>query len=381
MSGFTGTIRVNTPVLDGNEKKYLMECIDTEWISSGGPFVKRFEDKMASLCNRKFAIACANGTAAIDIAVGALKIQKGDEIIVPSLTIISCVNELAKLGAKIVPVDCDESFNMNPNEVEKYITQKTKGIMIVHIYHFAANMKKLLAIAKKHSLHVIEDTAEMIGQTYNGKPCGSFGDISCMSFYPNKHITSGEGGMVLTDDENLANRCKLLRNLAFDPSGRRFIHQEIGWNYRMTNMQAAIGLAQAEKLAQSVIRKREIGHLYTEHLKGTPGVILPPTMLENEVNIYWVYGILIDDDLSKLCDAELFMKKLKEKGVDCRPFFWGIHEQPVLKKMGCLMATKCPLTEKYSRYGFYIPSGLGLTNEEIKLVSERLKLVVTELMN
>eukprot|EP00944_MAST-04C_sp_MAST-4C-sp1_P004379 g4379.t1 len=374
-------IWVNTPLLDGNEKKYLMECIDTGWISSGGPFIKKFENKMATLCKRKFAIACSNGTAAIDIAVRALGITKGDEVIVPSLTIISCVNELANIGAKIVPVDCDSSFNMDPTEVEKNINLKTKAIIVCHIYHFAANMEKLIALATKHNLYVIEDSAEMIGQTYRGQPCGSFGNISTMSFYPNKHITCGEGGMVFTDDDRLADRCKLLRNLAFDPKGRRFIHHEIGWNYRMTNMQAALGLAQAEKLHDSVRRKREIGNLYTHYLQGIPGIILPPSTLDGESNIYWVYGILIDDSLSSICDADLLMKKLKEKGVDCRPFFWGIHEQPVLQQNGCLVETKCPLTERYSRYGFYIPSGLGLTNDDILKVSERIKVVVSKLRN
>ena len=207
-------IPVNEPLLNGNEKKYLCECIDTGWISSEGPFVKEFEQKMSATVRRKYGVAVSNGTAALEIAVQALGIGKGDEVIMPTLTIISCAMAVTKLGAVPVLVDSDISdWNMNVGDVEAKITDRTKAIMIVHLYGLPVQMDNILALAKKYNLKVIEDAAEMHGQTYHGKPCGSFGDISTFSFYPNKHITTGEGGMVVTDDEELAERCRLLRNL------------------------------------------------------------------------------------------------------------------------------------------------------------------------
>ena len=206
-------IPVNEPLLNGNEKKYLCECIDTGWISSEGPFVKEFEQKMSASVNRKYGIAVSNGTAALEVACQALGITQGDEVIMPTFTIISCAMAVTKLGAIPVLVDSDiDNWNMKVDEIEKKITSKTKAIMMVHIYGLPVMVDKVLELAKKYNLKVIEDAAEMHGQTYNGKPCGSFGDISTFSFYPNKHVTTGEGGMVVTDDENLAQRCRMLRN-------------------------------------------------------------------------------------------------------------------------------------------------------------------------
>ena len=229
-------IPVNVPRLGGNEKKYLAECIETSWISAFGPFVRKFEEAMCKYTGRKFATTCTNGSVAIDIAIAALDLKAGDEVIMPTFTIISCACEMYRRGVKIVTVDCDESFNMDVKQVEAAITDKTKAIMCVHIYHFPCDMDAILSLAKKHNLKVIEDSAELIGATYKGKMCGSFGDISTMSFYPNKHITSGEGGMVLCNDEELAKRVQSFKNLCFKPP-RRFVHEEIGWNGRMTNMQ------------------------------------------------------------------------------------------------------------------------------------------------
>ena len=376
----TQQVWVNTPVFEGNEKKYLMDCIDTGWVSSGGKYIKQFEEKMAQICNRKFATACTNGTAAIDIAIAALDIQPGDEFIVPSLTIISCVTELARRGAIIVPVDCDESFNMDPTLVGAAITNKTKGIMAVHIYHFPVDLDPILKLAEEHNLFVIEDTAEMIGQTYKGRPCGSFGHISCMSFYPNKHVTCGEGGMVLTNDPELHAKISKLRNLCFEPGKRRFLHFEIGWNCRMTNMQAAVGLAQAEMLEKTLSKKRHIGHYYTELLEGTVGLILPPKTRDGEENVYWVYAVVLDDEVASKYDAEHVMGVLKKRGVDCRPFFLGMHEQPVLKTMKVLDTTKqCLRAERYARNGFYIPSGLALTDDQIRYVAEQVREVMATL--
>ena len=259
-------IPVNVPLLAGNEKKYLNECIDTGWISSEGPFVKKFENNMASYIGRKYATACSNGSAAIDIAVRALELKAGDEVIMPTFTIISCAQSLVNHGVIPVLIDSDyRTFNINVEEIESKITSKTKAIMIVHIFGLTTDVDPLIAIAKKHNLKIIEDAAEVIGQNYKGQKCGSFGDISTFSFYSNKHITTGEGGMVLTDDKNLDDRAKSLRNLCF--TNDRFVHEEIGFNYRLTNMQAALGVAQLEQIEDIIIKKRWIGNIYNELLK------------------------------------------------------------------------------------------------------------------
>ena len=262
-----GFIPVNEPLLDGNEKKYLCECIDTGWISSEGPFVKEFEQKMGVSVGRKYGIAVSNGTAALEVAAQALGIGHGDEVIMPTFTIISCAMAITKLGGVPVLIDSDpHTWNMNVDEIEAKITDKTKAIMIVHIYGLPVDVDAILKLAKKYRLKVIEDAAEMHGQNYRGKPCGSFGDISTFSFYPNKHITTGEGGMVMTDNEELAERCRSLRNLCFRKD-IRYVHDEISDNYRFTNLQAAVGLAQLERLEEFVARKRKMGKFYTEHLK------------------------------------------------------------------------------------------------------------------
>jgi perosamine synthetase len=232
-------IPVNEPLLDGNEKKYLSECIDTGWISSEGPFIRQFEEQFAQRVGRKYGIAVSNGSVAIDAAVAALEISRGDEVILPTFTIISCAAAIVRAGAVPVVVDCDpHTWNMDVSQIEAKITPRTKAIMVVHIYGLPTDMEPVLALADKHGLKIIEDAAEMHGQTYRGLPCGSFGDISTFSFYPNKHITTGEGGMLVTDDQKLAERCRSLRNLCFQPQ-KRFVHEELGWNFRMTNLQAA----------------------------------------------------------------------------------------------------------------------------------------------
>jgi len=255
----TDFIPVNEPLLDGNEKKYLLECIETGWISSEGPFVKRFEELFSRRVGRREGIAVANGSGALDIAVKALGVGPGDEVILPTFTIVSCAAAVVRCGATPVLVDADpRTWNMNIAQVAEKITAQTKAIMVVHIYGLPVDMNPVLELARNHGLKVIEDAAQMHGQTYHGKPCGSFGDISTFSFYPNKHVTTGEGGMLVCDDPELAERCRGLRNLCFQPK-KRFVHEELGWNYRMTNLQAALGLAQLERLDEVVVRKRPWG--------------------------------------------------------------------------------------------------------------------------
>jgi len=364
-------IPVNEPLLDGNEKKYLLECIETGWISSEGPFVKQFEQKFAARMGRKHGVAVSNGTVAIDAAVDALDIGPGDEVIMPTFTIISCINQIVRSGAKPVLVDSDPvTWNMDVSQIESKVNPQTKAIMIAHIFGLPVDVDPVLDIARRHGLKVIEDAAEMHGQIYKGKPCGSFGDISTFSFYPNKHVTTGEGGMIVTDDDELAETCRSLRNLCFQPQ-KRFVHERLGWNMRMTNMQAALGLAQLERLDDFVLRKREMGLRYTGMLREIQGVQLPLPSTDYADNIYWVYGLMLDESMG--IDAESAMKRLAEKGVGTRPFFYPMHQQPVLRKMGLFEGEQYPVAEKMAKYGFYIPSGMALTYEQMSVVVERVK--------
>lgn len=363
-------IPVNTPLLDGNEKKYLIECIDTGWISSEGPFIKRFEEGFAAKMGRKHGIAVSNGSVALDTAAIALDLQPGDEVIMPTFTIICCASALTRVGAVPVLVDADPlTWNMDVSGIESRITSKTKAIMVVHIYGLPVDMDAVLALAQKYNLKIIEDAAEQHGQHYKGRPVGSFGDISCFSFYPNKHITTGEGGMIATDDAALAERCRSLRNLCFKPE-RRFVHDELGYNYRMTNIQAALGVAQLERIDEFVAKKRRIGKLYDQLLAGVKSIQLGLPRADYAESIYWVYGIVLKDEVP--FDAKEAIERLARAGVGARPFFWSMHEQPVFQKMGLFENESYPVAERLARRGFYIPSGLGITEQQIETAAKRL---------
>jgi len=359
-------IPVNEPLLAGNEKAYLMECIETGWISSEGSFVQRLEAGMAARVGRPYGIAVCNGSAALELAIAALNLRPGDEVILPTFTIISCGAAISRAGAIPVVVDADPlTWNMEVTQIEARITSRTRAIMVVHIYGLPVDMDAVQAIAQRHGLMIIEDAAEMHGQTYRGKPCGSFGQISTFSFYANKHITTGEGGMVLTDDPVLAERCRSLRNLCFQPQ-QRFVHEELGWNFRLSNVQAAIGVAQLEQLDHFVQRKRQMGQRYTEGLADLTDLQLPLATTDYADNIYWVFGVVLGDRYP--FDAQEAMQRLKQKGIGTRPFFWGMHEQPVFRNMGLFEGVSCPIAERLARRGFYLPSGLGLTETAIDRV-------------
>lgn len=366
-------IPVNEPLLGEKEKEYLIKCIESGWIGSDGPFVREFEQKFSNYIGKSYGVAVSSGTAALEIAVKALGIGPGDEVIMPTFTIISCAQAVVKAGAKPVLVDCDyRTFNMLVEDIKEKVTRKTKAIMVVHVYGLPVDMDPVIEIAKENNLFIIEDCAEAIGLEYKGRKCGSFGDISVFSFYPNKHITTGEGGIILTDNEIIAERCKEYRNLCFssDPD-KRFIHEELGWNYRITNLQAAVGLAQLEKIEDHIRKKRWIGNLYQELLKDIDQVYLPVKKTEYAENIYWVFPILIKDSYPK--NAHQVMKELRELGVGTRPFFYPMHKQPVFQKMGLFIDKSYPNSEKLYERGFYIPSGLGITEEQILRVSEVLR--------
>ena len=363
-------IPVNEPLLNGNEKKYLEECIDTGWISSDGPFVKKFETEFAKVVHREYGIVVCNGSVALDVAVAALEIGPGDEVIMPTFTIISCASAIVRTGAIPVLIDAEkDTWNMDIEQIESKITARTKAIMVVHIYGLPVDMNPIVKLAKKYNLFIIEDAAEVIGQTYYNKPCGSFGDISIFSFYPNKHITTGEGGMVLTDNQELAEKCKSLRNLCFQPQ-QRFLHEDLGWNFRLSNLHAAVGVAQLEQLDKSIIRKRDIGNRYINNLKNLSSIQLPQLYTLYAENIFWVFSIVLIDD--KYPDATIIMDLLKTKNIGTRPFFWPMHEQPIFHKMGLFQNESHPIAENIARKGFYIPSGLAITNEQIDIVSQTL---------
>lgn len=364
------SIPVSKPLLHGNEKKYVNECLDTGWISSEGPFVRRFESEFAGLCARRHGIAVSSGSAALDVAVAALGLGPGDEVIMPTFTIISCAQALVRAGARPVLADADPlSWNLNLDQVEALITGRTRAIMAVHIYGLTVDMVRLTELASRHGLRIIEDAAQAIGQHCHGRPCGSFGDLSVFSFYSNKHVTTGEGGMVVTDDEKLAGRCRNLRNLCLQPE-ERFRHQELGWNYRMTNLQAALGCAQLEQLAAHLARKGEIARRYDRLLQGLP-IQRPLPADTAATNCYWVYGLVLDDNFP--LEARPVMASLAERGIASRPFFWPMHEQPVFRKMGLFAETRLPVAERLARRGFYLPAGPDITWGEIEEVAKVLR--------
>jgi perosamine synthetase len=371
------TVPVNTPLLIGNEKKYLNECVNSGWIGTDGPFVKKFENKFSKYINRKYGIALSSGTAALDVAFAALNLKKGDEVILPTFTIISCLNYILRVGAIPVFIDSDpETWNMDTNLIESKITKKTKIILAVHIYGLPAEIEKILKIAKKYKLKVIEDSAELIGQRFKKNLCGSFGDISTFSFYTNKHITTGEGGMVLTNDKKLADRCASLRNLFFS-SKKRFIHKEIGWNYRMSNLQAAVGLAQLEKIEYFVKVKRNMGRMYLKELSNEKYLDFQKKKIKFSNNIYWVFGIV----LKKNCPISLeqLRKKLLIRGIQTRPFFYCLHKQPLLRNYKFKKSSNLNNAENLSKNGFYLPSGLSLSKKKIKFVIKELKKILKKL--
>jgi perosamine synthetase len=368
-------IPVNEPVLGEAEKKYVSECLESGWISSEGPMVGRFEEKFAARMGRKFGVAVCNGSAALDAAVDALEIGPGDEVILPTFTIISCAASVVRAGAVPVVVDCDpKTWNMTADRVRAKITSRTKAIMIVHLYGLPVDLDPILAIAKEKGLRVIEDAAQMHGQTYRGRPCGSFGDASTFSFYPNKQVTTGEGGMVLTDDPALAERLRSVRNLCFDPK-RRFVHEKLGWNLRMTSIQAAIGLGQVERLDETVEARRRIGRAYRELLEGIDGIELPEHRTSYAESIYWVNGFVLKDTVP--FDADAMMKRLSDLKIGTRPFFWPMHEQPVFRKMGWFAGEKHPVAERLARRGLYLPSGLGISDGEIRRVVDGVRKSLT----
>lgn len=364
-------IPVCEPVLDGNEERYVLDCIRTNWISSLGDYITRFEGTFAAYCGADFGVACSSGTTALHLALEAAGVGPGDEVIVPAFTLIVSANSVCWTGATPVLADVDpRSWCIDPADVEARITPRTKAIVVVHMYGHPADMPAIMEIAERHGIKVIEDCAQAHGAVCHGRKVGGIGHLSAFSFYGNKIITSGEGGMVLTSDDELAERLRLLRNQAF--TRERFVHYDMGYNYRMTNVQAAIGLAQCEKLDEKVARKIEIARNYDEMLAGVPG-LTRPHQANWAKNVYWMYGLLVEPPFGRSRDELRDM--LRQRGVDTRSFFHPLNRQPLYDGSNTRwpdLRGPYPVSEDLGRRGLYLPSGYTLTRTAQEEVVQRL---------
>jgi perosamine synthetase len=370
-------IPVCKPWLSGNEKKYVNDAIDTNWISSSGKYIDKFEEDFSKFCGVKYGVACANGYAALHLACAALGLGKNDEVIVPTFTMAASINSIIATGAKPVLIDIErDTWNLDPSKLENLLTKNTWAVMPVHVYGHPCNMDPIIDFCKENNLKLIEDAAEAHGAEYKGKKVGSFGDIGCFSFYANKVLTTGEGGMCVTDNKELADKMKRLRNHAFDVP--RFIHNEVGFNYRLTNMQAAIGVAQVENADMLVSARRNVGLRYNIMLQGTPGLILPVEK-NYAKNVYWMYGVVLSDELKITKDEA--MQKLKERGIDTRGFFIPMHKQPVYYNRIVENAPDCtgifPNADFIGERGFYLPSSSDITLQEQEFVVKNLKDIIS----
>lgn len=373
MPSFKQKIPVSEPLLGDRELELVTDCLRRGWISSAGEYVEAFERAWARYCGRDYGIAVSSGTAALQVALGCLNLQPGDEIILPDFTMFACAVAVVSWGARPVLVDADpETWCLDVSKVEEKITSRTKAIMAVHIYGHPVDMDPLYDLAHRYDLTIIEDAAEAHGAEYKNRRCGSFGDVSCFSFYANKIITTGEGGMVLTDSREYAAKARLLRNLYFGTK-ERFLHEDIGFNFRLTNLQAALGLAQLEIMEERLAKKRWLALAYKERLKDVPGLQLPVEKPWAK-NVYWMYGIVVNPETGY--DARRLGHLLDEQGIETRPFFLGLHKQPALIKRGLVTGEAFPVSEYLSSQGLYLPSGLTLTESQIDRVCEVLRKIL-----
>jgi perosamine synthetase len=357
-------IWVAEPLLDGNEKKYVLDCIERNWISSKGNYVRDFEEGFSKYCGVKHGVATTSGTTALHLALEALEIKKG-EVIMPSFTMAATAFAVLYSGARPVLVDSElETWNMDPEKVEDKITKDTKAVMVVHTYGHPADMDPIRDIAEDRDLYVIEDAAEAHGAEYKGEKAGSLSDVACFSFYANKIITTGEGGMLITDDEEIAERARMLEDMAFIKE-RRFLHPRVGFNYRMTNLQAAVGVAQLERIDELVGIRRKIAEQYNSLLSDVDGIVTPPEA-PHVKNVYWMYSILVEEGFGMERDA--LMEELKGKGIDTRTFFIPMHKQPIFDDAGSY-----PVAEELSKKGINLPSGAILDPDQIEYIVESIK--------
>ena len=362
-------IPVSKPALIGKEKEYVLDCLESSWISSNGKYIELFEKRFAEYLGVKHTLSCCNGTVALHLALLALGIGPGDEVIVPTLTYVATANAVTYTGATPVLVDSDsETWNIDPKKVEELITSNTKAIIPVPLYGHPCDMDAIMGIAKKHNLYVVEDAAEAIGSEYKGKKCGSIADISTFSFYGNKTITTGEGGMLVTNDDSVAKKVKLLKGQGMDLS-RRYWFPVIGYNYRMTNIEAAIGLAQIENIEKLTSKRRLIAHWYNEHLNGVKGITLPIEKSYGN-HSYWMYSILVEKSYGINRDEVIAL--LAKNGIETRPFFYPMHIMPVYNKKSTLLRN----AEVVAAKGINLPMFYELEMEDIERITKVLKSLI-----
>jgi len=363
-------IPVCEPFLGENETKYVTDCLKTNWISSRGNYIEEFEREFANYCGCKYGVSTTSGTTALHLALASLGIGSEDEVIVPTFTMISTAFAVVYTSAKPVLVDAElDTWNMDAARIEEKITGNTKVILPVHIYGHPCDMDPVMEIAKKYNLYVVEDAAEAHGAEYKGRKVGGIGHVNCFSFYANKIITTGEGGIVVTNDKRIAEKARSLKDLAHSKE-KRFLHTDVAFNYRMTNLQAAIGLAQFEKIDEFVGKRRAHAYLYNSLLKDIEGIGLPPEKKWAK-NVYWMYSIVIQDEFGISRDE--LMEKLKEKGIETRTFFIPVHQQPVFTDMNLFAGESYPVAEELSQKGLYLPSSSGLTTEQIEYICRTIK--------
>lgn len=359
------------PLLAGNELKYVTDAISTGWISSSGSYVAAFEKAFAEYCGVKHGIAVCNGTVALHLALRSLGVGPGDEVIIPDFTMIASALAVCYCGAKPVFVDADAAtWNIDPTAVEQKITSATKGIMAVHIFGNPCHMAALQQIADHHGIWLMEDAAEAHGALYQGKKAGGLSRIAAFSFFANKNITTGEGGMVVTNEDDLAASCRYFKNMCFPlDAPRTYLHTDIGYNYRMSNLHAAIGLAQTEKADEYKELRQAHGRQYRERLKNIPGIQLQQVTPGGE-SVDWMNGVLLTTEYGR-SRAET-IRHLNEQGIDTRLFFNGMHRQPALKNWGCQYENSYPVSDNLADNGFYLPSGSTLTEADIDRVCNTL---------
>ena len=362
--GVRAIIPVSEPSLKGNELRYVTECVESNWISSAGPFVKRFEEQFAAAAGCQYGVACCSGTTALHLALAALGIGPGDEVLLPTFTMVATASAVHYVGATSVLIDAEpETWNLDVAQLEAKITPRTKAIVVVHTYGHPADMDAVMAIARRHNLYVVEDAAEAHGAQYHGRPVGSLGDVACFSFYANKIITTGEGGMVTSNNREIAATARRLRDHAFSDE-RHFWHQYRGYSYRMTSLQAAIGVAQTERLGDLVEQRRKNAALYQECLSGVAGLSLPQER-PGIKNVFWMYGLMIDDAFG--CSRDELRQRLAATGIETRSFFVPIHLQPV--HFTHYDANLFPVADVLCQKGMYLPSSSALTEAEIRYVA------------
>lgn len=353
---------VYKPKLFGNEKKYVLDCLDSNWISSKGDYVQKFEDSFKNYIGANYSTTVVNGTCALHLALLALDIGPGDEVILPSLTYIATANAIKYTGAKPVFVDSEkDTWQIDPEKISDKITNKTRAIICVHLYGFPSDLSKLKSICKEHNLFLVEDCAEALGTKYENKLVGTFGDISAFSFYGNKTITTGEGGMVSTNDRTLFDRCVKIKTQGL-AHHREYWHDIIGFNYRMTNICAAIGYAQMENIELVIKRKREIAELYIKNLKNVP--IIFQQEKENHFSTYWMVSILVPNEKER----DNLREHLFNNGIETRPVFYPIHTMPIyIEKF-----FRLPVSENLGWRGINLPSYPDLKNSEIQEISYKI---------